>query len=56
MNKLKKISKRLRDWPNHLHTVLWADRVTTLRSSARVPFDLVFSCQYILPVDVSVKL
>lgn len=52
---LQKISETPKDWPGHLHAVLWADRVTTRRSTARTPFDLVFGWHCVLPVDISVR-
>jgi hypothetical protein len=39
---LQKISKTPREWPKHLHSVLWADRISMRRSTGKAPFDLVF--------------
>jgi hypothetical protein len=49
---LQKISTTPWDWPNHLHWVLWAERISTRRSTGKAPFKLVFGCQCVLPVEM----
>ena len=42
-------------WTQHLSSVLWADRVTTRRSTGYSPFQLVYGQECILPVEFDAK-
>jgi hypothetical protein len=53
MDVLAKISEKPSDWPNHLHAVLWADRITTRQSTGYPPFYLVYGWDCVLPIEIS---
>jgi hypothetical protein len=50
---LQNISKTPREWPKHLHSVLWADRISMRRSTGKAPFYLDFGWQCVLPVELT---
>jgi hypothetical protein len=50
---LQKISNTPREWLKHFHWVLWADRISMRKSTGKVPFDLAFGWQYVLPVELT---
>ena len=42
-------------WTRHLSSVLWADRITTRRSTGYTPFQLVYGQECVLPVELDTK-
>lgn len=48
----QKFSEVSMDWSRNLHKELSADRVTTQRSTARTPFNLIFGGKCVLQVDL----
>ncbi len=42
----------IRKWPDHLISVLWADRITVRKSTKFSPFELVYGRKCLLPIDV----
>jgi hypothetical protein len=40
------------NWPKYLHAVLWADRITTKRTTGQSPYRLVYGQDCVLPFDI----
>lgn len=40
------------EWPKHLHAALWADRVTTKRTTKMTPFFMIYGRHSILPINL----
>ena len=40
------------EWPEHLHSVLWADRVTIRQSTGYSPYQLMYGQQCVLPIEL----
>ena len=49
---LKMAGARKTEWHKYLPTALWADRITTRRTTGKSPFELVFGAAPLLPVDI----
>ena len=43
------------NWPAHLASVLWADRITVRRSTERTPYRVVFGQECLLPVKIAME-
>ena len=41
----------MRNWPDFLHAVLWADRTTIRQSTGKTPFELLYGYHCVLPVE-----
>ena len=54
---LNNLKKRLKDakgkWADELPLILWSDRTTPKTATGHTPFSLVYGCEAVLPVEVS---
>ena len=54
---LNNLKKRLKDakgkWADELPLILWSDRITPKTATGHTPFSLVYGCEAVLPVEVS---
>lgn len=48
---LKMAGARKTEWHKYLPTALWADRVTTRRTTGRAPFEVLYGAAPLLPID-----
>ena len=39
-------------WLDYLHAVLWADRTTIRRSTGKTPYEVLYGCQCVLPIEL----
>lgn len=54
LDALSKLSKgKSKEWPLHLASVLWADRITTKRTTGMTPFYMVYGRHCLQPVHLS---
>ena len=42
----------INNWPKYLNSVLWADRITTKRTTGESPYKLVYGQNCVLPLDI----
>jgi hypothetical protein len=49
---LKMAGDRKTEWHRYLPAALWADRITTRRTTGKAPFEVLFGAAPLLPVDI----
>jgi transposase InsO family protein len=48
----KLVGEDVAKWSKYLHAILWADRITTKRTTGRSPYQLVYGQNCVLPFDI----
>ena len=49
----KTCAARPGDWPKYFHATLWADRITTKRTTGFLPYFLLYGVHALFPFDIS---